>query len=70
MMSDVVREVALDQFGFRAVTVAGHIADISSCAAHVRFRAQSGHALEQMSVFTAAIGGKADTACRGAYSGF
>jgi hypothetical protein len=46
------------------------IADIASCAAHVRFRGQSGHDLVRMSAFVVAIGGKADIVCCGAYVRF
>ena len=36
------------------------LADIASCAAHVRFRGQSGHDRLRKSAFAVAIGRKAD----------
>jgi hypothetical protein len=42
-------------------------ADMSLCAAHVRFRGYSRHAIRGMSAIAVAIGGKADMACCSAY---
>jgi hypothetical protein len=43
------------------------IADIPSCAAHVRFRGQSGHDRLREFAFAVAIGGKADVPLCTAY---